>query len=76
MSAPRCKKPVWTRTYVDWDQVPVLMTIQETCILLRWSDQTVRNRIKDGTLRGITVTKNFLVEKQSVIDLITGGNLT
>ena len=75
MSSPRCRKPVWTRTYVNWDQVPVLMTIQECCNLLRWSDQTVRNRIKDGSLRAITVSKSFLVEKQSVIDLITGGNL-
>lgn len=76
MSTPRCRKPVWTRTFINWDQIPVLMTVQEACILLRMSDQTVRNWIKNGTLRGITVGASIRVEKQSVIDLITGGNIS
>lgn len=56
--------------YTDWDQVPLLMTVEEVCILLRWSEQTVRRRINDGTLRAVTVSKAFRIEKQSVMDLI------
>ncbi len=69
---PRCRKPAWTYSFTDWDQVPIFLTIRETCVLLRWSDETVRKRLKDGTLRGITVSNAFLVEKQSIIDLISG----
>lgn len=70
MPKPRCRKPIWTKTYTDWDQVPLLMTVQEVCILIRRSDETVRQMIKDGTLKGITEGHRFLVTKQSVMDLI------
>lgn len=67
---PRCRKPVWTKTYTDWDQVPIFMTVQEVCILLRRSDESVRQMVKDGTLKGITEGHKFLITKQSIIDLI------
>lgn len=70
MPKTRCRKPIWTKTYTDWDQVPLLMTVQEVCILIRRSDETVRQMIKDGTLKGITEGHRFLVTKQSVMDLI------
>lgn len=67
---PRCRKPVWTRTFTDWNQVPLLLSVQETCQLLHWSDVTVRRRINDGTLKAIKEGNKFLVSKQSIIDLI------
>lgn len=68
--ATRCRKPVWTKTYTDWEQVPVFMTVQEVCILLRRSDESVRQMVKSGKLKAITEGHKFLITKQSVIDLI------
>ena len=68
---PRCRKPVWTRSYTDWNQVPLLLSVSEVCILTKWSDETVRRRLKDGTLKGIKEGKTFLITKQSIIDLIS-----
>lgn len=66
----RCKKPMYTMKYTDWNQVPLFLTITETCCLLRWSDESVRKRIKDGTLKAITTGGKFLITKDSIIALI------
>ena len=72
---PRCKKPMYTYAYTNWDQVPLFLSVSETCVLLKVSEQTVRNRLKDGTFRGIMMGKTFLVEKESIIDLLCGRNV-
>ena len=69
----------YTRTYTDWDEVPLMFGIEVACRITTLSEQTLRKYIKLGELP----TKNgrpILCEKTSFIDWANasgrGGGMT
>ena len=60
----------YTKTYVDWAQVPLVMSVSEACILLRVSDATVRNFLTSGKLKGTQTDGKWLITKDSMLKFL------
>lgn len=56
----------YTKTYVEWSQVPLVLNVSEVCILLRVSDATIRNMLKKGRLKGCQNDGKWFITKDSV----------
>lgn len=60
---PRCK-PATYKIYTDFDQVPVLMTIQDTANFLNMRDRTVLNYIHENIIEAFKVGKEWRIPKE------------
>lgn len=60
----------YTKTYVDWSQVPLVLSVSEACILLRVSDTTVRNFLNSGRLKGTQTDGKWLITKDSMLNFL------
>ena len=69
--APRCHPPRYT-THTDWDRLPVVLTAQEACAILRVSNKTAYNLIEEGKVKGNRVGKQYRFDRDSLRDYICG----
>jgi len=67
----RCEKPRYT-TYVNWDRLPVILTTEEACALLRVSDKTAQGLISSGKILGNRVGKLYRFDRDSLREYICG----
>ncbi len=56
----------FTRTYTDWERIPVLMELTDVCCLLRCSDVTAIKYIRQGKIKGNKFGNKWLVDRDSV----------
>lgn len=56
----------FTKTYTDWDRIPVLLEITDVCCLLRCADVTVVKYIKQGKIKGNKLGNRWLIDRDSV----------
>ena len=62
----------YTKTYVDWSQVPLVLSVSEVCILLRVSDRTVRNYLTAGALKGKQTDGKWFITKENLLNFLNG----
>lgn len=63
---PRCPKPRYTKEYVNWDEVPLFLTVQDVSILWKLSDNTIQSMLTKGELKGVKVGAQWRIPKESV----------
>ena len=63
---PRCPKPRYTKKYVNWDEVPLFLSVEDVCILWELSDKTILNMLNSGSLKGFKVGDRWRIPKESV----------
>lgn len=74
MSRPRCRPPVWTTVYTDWNQVPLFLSVKDVACLLNMQIGTIRRRVEDGTIKAQKIGKEWRISKESVMKFgQTGG---
>lgn len=56
----------FTMTFTDWDRIPVLLDMKQTCCILKCSDVTVVKHIKDGHFKGNKLGRGWLVDRDSL----------
>lgn len=56
----------FTKTFTDWDRIPVLLELEDSCCLLRRADATVVNYIKKGYIKGNKIGNRWMVDRDSV----------
>lgn len=50
-----------------------VLTIDDAAIFMKMAPKTIRKLLKDGTLPGRQVGKQWRITKRSLLDLIDGG---
>lgn len=60
----RSRRPVWTKTYASADEIPLVSTTKEVAILLKMSEQWVKNNLQNGTLKGFKTGTKWKVYKK------------
>lgn len=58
----------FTKTFTDWDRLPVLLDLETVCCLLRCADTTAVKYIKNGAIKGNKFGNKWLVDRDSVRD--------
>ena len=58
----------YTKTYVNWEQIPVILNVAQICILLQISDRTARNLLQNQKIKGKNIGGKWLVTKDSLLD--------
>lgn len=56
----------FTKTFTDWDRMPVLLDLEDACCLLRRADVTVVNYIKRGYIKGNKIGNRWMIDRDSV----------
>lgn len=59
--------------YREWESLPVVLTLEEVCAVLRVCDKTARGLLQKGELKGRTVGGHWLVTRQALKDYLEGG---
>lgn len=62
----------YTKTYVDWAQVPLVLSVSDVCVILRTTDRTVRNYLESKKLKGVRVDSKWYVRKESLERFLNG----
>lgn len=62
----------YSKTYVNWEQVPLVLSVSEVCILLRVSDRTVRNYLTAGELKGKQTDGKWFITKDNLLKFLNG----
>ena len=62
----------YSKTYVNWGQVPVVLNVSDVCIILRVSDRTVRNLLTAGKLKGRQTDGKWLITKDNLLKFLDG----
>jgi len=57
--------------YIDWDSIPVFMTIDEAAALLRVDNYTLRKYLRTGVLSGVKLGEKWLVSKEYLRQALT-----
>ena len=68
-----CKAPAFTQIYIDWSEVPALMTVDELACLLRTSENTILNHINAGDFAARKIGREWRIEKSSVRRFFEGN---
>lgn len=62
----------YTKTYVDWSQVPLVLSVSDVCVILRTTDRTVRNYLDKKKLKGVRVDNKWYVKKENLVKFLDG----
>ena len=54
------------RKYCDWSEVPLVLTVEEACILLGESVPTLIKQLQNDVIKGRKTGKQWLIPKESV----------
>jgi excisionase family DNA binding protein len=60
-------------TYTDWDSVPLLLTVRQTCQLLTVSRETFYRLIRSGELASRKIGRRRVVTKSALREFLDGG---
>ena len=60
----------YSKTYVNWEQVPLVLSVSEVCVLLRVSDRTVRNYLIAGELKGKQTDGKWFITKDNLLEFL------
>lgn len=60
----------YTKTFVDWSQVPLVLSVSDVCIILRTSDRTVRNYLENKKLIGVRKDGKWYVKKENLLKFL------
>ena len=60
----------YTKTFVDWSQVPLVLSVSDVCIILRASDRTVRNYLENKKLIGVRKDGKWYVKKENLLKFL------
>ena len=71
MRRSRC--PVWTKTYTSVDEIPLVCTTQEVAVLLKMSEQWVKNSLQNGDLMGFKTGTKWKVYKDDLLKFMGQG---
>jgi len=69
MPSTRCAPPRYTG-YTDWNRLPIILTTQEACALLRVSDKTACALINEGKVQGNRVGREYRFVRDSLREYI------
>ena len=58
--------PIWTKEYYSWDELPLLLDIEMACIVLRISEDSVRQMCRNGDLPAIRIGKQWRIDKEKL----------
>lgn len=58
--------PIWTKEYHSWDELPLLLDIEMACIVLRISEDSVRQMCRNGDLPAIRIGKQWRIDKEKL----------
>lgn len=59
-------------TYITLDDVPLMLTVEETAQLLRISRNTAYKYAKSGRIKSITICKQIRIPKSELLEMIAG----
>ena len=62
----------YSKTYVSWGQVPVVLNVSDVCIILRVSDRTVTNLLNSGKLKGKKMDGKWVITKDNLQKYLDG----
>lgn len=71
--APRCRKPIYTKTYTNWDELPVNLTVEMVCCLLFLNEKVVQRKLAAGELKGTKIGGKWIIPKEPLRKLCEGG---
>lgn len=61
-------------TYIrDWDELPILLTIDECAAVLSCTYESVRLLVKSGKIPGVKIGKGWRVEKSALRKMFEEG---
>jgi excisionase family DNA binding protein len=64
-----------SRKYCDWESVPIVLNVKDACVLLGWSDATVKKYLRSGEIKARKTGKDWLIPKTSIKAFVEGdGN--
>lgn len=56
----------FTKTFMDWDRMPVLLDMEQTCCVLMCSDVTVVKHIQMGHFKGNKLGNKWRIDRDSL----------
>lgn len=56
----------YTQPYVNWEQLPLLLTVSHLCILLQVTDRTARKLLQNQTIKGKNLGGKWVVPKENL----------
>ena len=59
---------MYKKTYLSWEEVPALMTIDEAAILLGLSIESVRRYCLIGDVPAVQIGKQWRIDKQKLME--------
>lgn len=60
--------PKFTKTFTNWDSLPLLLDLEDACDLLRCSDVTVKKFVKQGKIKGNKLGNLWRFDRDSIRD--------
>lgn len=70
---PRCPKPRYTKTFYDWDEVPLFLETTDLCNLLHLSEPTIIRMLNSGEIKGVRFGKQWRVNKSDFMEYCKVG---
>lgn len=56
-------------TYISYNDVPLMLTVEELAHLMRVSRNTAYKYVKDGNIKSITVCKQLRIPKSELLPM-------
>ena len=75
MGGPRCAPPQYT-LYYEWERIPVVLNMNETCNLVRFTRKTVVLFWEQGLIKGGKLGGEWRFDRDSIREFLsqTGAN--
>lgn len=70
--AARCPKPMYTRVYTSWDELPINLTVEMACNVLHLNEKNVQRRLASGEIKGTKIGNKWLIPKEPLRELCGG----
>lgn len=51
------------KTYLNWDDIPIIITIKEAAVILQCSEITVKRKLESGVLKGYKDVGGWRISK-------------
>ena len=74
MGKARCYAPQYTRTFVNWEDVPMVLSVKELCQVLKISDKTALKLLNDGVILGQHVGQEWRISRDAVRRYLEGDD--
>jgi len=61
------------RLFTNWDEVPLLLTVEEAAGLLRVHRNTVKSLLRKGKLAGTKVGRSWRIRREVLMAFVAAG---